>query len=138
VLHVLRTQTVLSASVDSELPDTLSPQDIQMLQRGLLASEHYGLLRAAFMTRLIERVPGSNGRERLLFLLGVVIGCTIAPWTKPLAGSRVLLLGARPICQAWHFALTAMGAAPVSIEPATVTAAYVGALVQAANLAAQE
>jgi hypothetical protein len=31
-----------------------------------------------------------------------------------------------------------MGAAPVSIEPATVTAAYVGALVQAANLAAQE
>ncbi|GGD36853.1 2-dehydro-3-deoxygalactonokinase [Pseudoxanthomonas indica] len=138
VLHVLRTQTVLSASVDSELPDTLSPQDIRMLQRGLLACENFGVLRAAFMTRLMERVPGSNGRERLLFLLGVVIGSTITPWTKQLAGSRVLLLGARPICQAWHFALTAMGAAPVSIEPETVTAAYVGALVQAANLAAQE
>ncbi|HET6784020.1 MAG TPA: 2-dehydro-3-deoxygalactonokinase [Pseudoxanthomonas sp.] len=134
LLHVLRTQTVLSASVDTELPDTLAPDDVAMLQQGLLACEQHGLLRAAFMTRLIERVPGSNGRERLLFLLGVVIACTIQPWRERLKDRRVLLLGARPICEAWHFALSGTGAQPVAIEPQAATEAYVGALVQAAAI----
>lgn len=134
LLHVLRTQTVLSASVDAELPPLLMPEDFALLEQGLLACEQHGLLRAAFMTRLLERVSGSTGRERLLFLLGVVIACTIQPWRQRLEDRRVLLLGARPICEAWHFALSKTGAQPVTVEPPAVTEAYVSALVQAAAL----
>ncbi|GAB3064719.1 2-dehydro-3-deoxygalactonokinase [Stenotrophomonas tumulicola] len=137
LLHVLRTQTVLSASVDNELPAAFGTGDMDMLQRGLRASEVHGLPRAAFMTRLLERVPGSDSRGRLMFLLGVVMAATLQAWEDQLKGRQVLLLGARPICDAWHFALSAAGAEPRTVEPQEVTAAYVGALVRAADIVAE-
>lgn len=136
VLHVLRTQTVLSASVDSELPSTLAPRDRELLKRGQDACLQHGMLRATFMVRLLERASDNDGRDRLLFLLGVVIACTIQSWEHRLKGSRVLLLGARPICEAWHSALSEVGAEPVLIEPGEVTTAYVNALVNAAGIEA--
>lgn len=136
VLHVLRTQTVLSASVASELPQVLLPRDLDMLRRGQLACQEHGILRAAFMARLLERATANDARDRLLFLLGVVIASTLQPWRHRLHGSRVLLLGARPICEAWHAALSEVQAMPVLVEPERVTDAYVGALVAAAGLQA--
>src|SRR5690606_4586866 len=117
------------------LPDRLEEADVEALRRGVVACEAHGLPRAVFMTRLLERVPASTPRDRLAFLLGVVVGDTVRHWRRELAGRRVALLGAPPICQAWQVALEAIGSEPLTIAPADNTRAYVAALATAAHLA---
>lgn len=134
LLHALRTQTVLTASVDPEFPDVLTGDDLAAMRLGVRQREMAGFSRAAFCTRLLERVPGSAPRARLLFLLGVVVAETMAHWRELLQGRTIALLGAPALCQAWEVALADAGDHGITIAPGDVTAAYaagLGAVVEA-------
>lgn len=87
-----------------------------------------GLSRAAFCTRLLERVPGSSPRARLMFLLGVVVAETLAHWSALLRGRTIVLLGAPVLCQAWEAALASCGARGITAKPDEVVAAYVAGM----------
>jgi 2-dehydro-3-deoxygalactonokinase len=128
LLHALRTQTVLAASVDPELPDALTGNDLEAMRVGVRQREMAGFTRAAFCTRLLERVSDSTPRARLLFLLGVVVAETMAHWRGLLQGRTIALLGAPALCQAWEAALADAGAHGLTIAPADVTTAYAAGL----------
>lgn len=124
LLHALRTQTVLAASVAPALPDLLDDDDLVALRLGMSQQGSAGFSRAAFCTRLLERVPDSTPRTRLLFLLGVVVGETLAHWSGMLQGRSIALLGAPALCQAWETALTTCGSRGITAKPDQVVAAY--------------
>lgn len=137
LLHALRTQTVLASSIDRELPDVLTENDLEAMRLGMRQRGISGFSRAAFCTRLMERVPGSAARERLLFLLGVVIAETMAYWQGFLQQRTIALLGAPALCQAWEVALADAGGNGITVVPAEVTLAYatgLGAVVEALSL----
>lgn len=128
LLHVLRTQTVLAASVLDTLPDVLDADDLRALEQGLDAGATYGIARAGFMTRLLERVDDSSPRSRLLFLLGVVIGDIRAHWECELDHRGILFIGAPAIATAWRHAIDRAGGSASVAAPDAVVAAYVAAL----------
>ncbi|WP_149193317.1 2-dehydro-3-deoxygalactonokinase [Luteimonas suaedae] len=125
LLHALRTQTVLAASVDAALPPRLEAGDLDAFRAGMRERARSGLPRAAFCTRLLERVAGSSARSRLLFLLGVVVDETLAHWRDAVVGRTIALLGAPVLCAAWHEALADAGSQGVVIDAADAESAFI-------------
>jgi 2-dehydro-3-deoxygalactonokinase len=133
LLHVLRTQTVLAASIAPALPDHLDAADMEAFHAGMEACERSGLPRAAFCTRLLERAPSSTPRFRLAFLLGVVVSATLGPWREELFGETVALLGAASICEVWEEALAGIGCQGVVVGEKQAAQAFVAGLVAIAE-----
>lgn len=134
LLHALRTQTVLAASVDEQLPEHLDESDLEAVRRGVAECRRAGLPRAAFCTRLLERVASSSPRTRLCFLLGVVVGETVAHWHDILAERTVALTGAPAICEAWLDTLSQDGCRGLILDEADTVAGFIAGMTAIADL----
>lgn len=131
VLHVLRAETVLSASVVADMPNRL---DLAAVRMGVREQHRSGLLRAAFCTRLLDAVPTSSPSSRLAYLVGTVVGETLDHWRTLLAKGRVALLGAPTLSNAWEDALTRAGLHSVIVDEAAAAAGIVAGLTGIAEL----
>lgn len=131
LLYALQTQTVLAASVESDPPHTL---DVDAVTAGVREHDRSGLPRAAFCTRLLERVPASSPRSRLSFLVGVVIGATLAGWRARLAGHAITLVGAGGLVEAWEAALARIGCTVRTVGEADAERALITGLTTIARL----
>ncbi len=101
-LELLRTRTVLARRLGQlgEVP-ALRPR---LVRRGAECAAEHGLLRAAFMVRLLEENPTYAAQDLYSFLIGAVIGTdykALATLFKA-KKSRVLLSGHSLLMQAWR------------------------------------
>lgn len=125
LLHVLRTATVLAASVDAEMPMHL---DLAAVRLGARQRQQEGLSRALFCTRLLEGVSGSSPHDRLSFLVGTIVGETLAHWRDRLVGHTVALIGTPALCEAWIDALAHIGVRGHAVSEEAVTAGFIAGL----------
>lgn len=130
LLHVLRTQTVLAASVEADMPDRL---DLDAVRAGVDEQRREGFPRAIFCTRLLERVPASSPRARLSFLVGVVVGETLTHWRTRLADRPVALVGAAPLCEAWLDTLTRASLRGLVVTEAEAATGFIAGLTAVAE-----
>ena len=125
LLHVLRTATVLAASVDAEMPVRL---DLDAVRLGAQQRQQEGLPRALFCTRLLERVSSNSPHARLSFLVGTIVGETLAHWRDRLFGHTVALVGTPALCEAWIDSLGDIGVRAFAVSEAAATAGFIAGL----------
>jgi 2-dehydro-3-deoxygalactonokinase len=130
LLHVLRTQTVLAATVEATMPERF---DLHALRLGMQQRQQEGLLRALFCSRLLERVPGSSPHTRLSFLVGTIVGETLAHWRDRVDGHTVALSGSSALCEAWSDALAQIGVRGRAVSEEVVTAGFIAGLSSVAD-----
>lgn len=130
LLHVLRTQTVLAASIDPDMPDHL---DLDAVRAGVREQQREGFPRAIFCTRLLERVPTSSPSTRLAFLIGIVIAETLTHWRTRLTNHPVALVGATAICEAWLDTLSRAGLRGIVVSESDAATAFMAGLAAVAE-----
>jgi 2-dehydro-3-deoxygalactonokinase len=135
LLHVLRTQTVLAASVEADMPDRL---DLDAVRAGVAEQQRAGFPRAVFCTRLLDRVPTSSPRARLAFLVGIVVGETLTHWRTRLADRTVALVGAAPLCDAWLDTLTRANLRGLVVSEAEAATGFIAGLTAVAERVSEE
>lgn len=105
-LQALRTQTILASGLRDLRPHKL---DKRFFDNGVKCSQRYGLLRAAFMTRLLEGNPRHGQRELYSFLLGALLASDLQAFRSlGLLGpgrKRIVLSGQPNLQSAWSLLL---------------------------------
>lgn len=105
-LHVLRTQTILASRLRHLRSQKLHKR---FFQSGAACSQRYGLLRALFMTRLLEGNSRYGHRELFSFLLGGLLASDLHAFRSLglLAPhrTRIVLTGQPNLQSAWRLML---------------------------------
>ena len=121
--QALRSHTILASSLPRDWPSTL-PAD--WVEAGLRRSRTDGLPRALYCVRLLEQRTPSSPEDRLAFLIGAMIAANedaLLP-ARGLPSSRVVLVGAPALVEAWTRLAVARGLDPVTIDEAEKEAAF--------------
>ena len=106
-LHVLRTQTILASRLRR-----LKSQKLQkrFFESGATCSQRYGLLRALFITRLLEGNSRHSQRDLYSFLLGGLLASDLQGFRRlgllAPRRTRIVLTGQPNLQSAWRLMLT--------------------------------
>jgi 2-dehydro-3-deoxygalactonokinase len=121
--QAVRSHTILASSVPRDWPSTL-PAD--WVESGLRRSRSDGLPRALYCVRLLEQRTPSSPDDRLAFLMGAMIAASedaLLPG-KGTPSSRVALVGAPAVVEAWTRVAAERGLDPVTVGEAEREAAF--------------
>jgi 2-keto-3-deoxy-galactonokinase len=78
-------------------------------------------------------VPGSSPHTRLSFLVGTIVGETLAHWRDRVDGHTVALSGSSALCEAWSDALAQIGVRGRAVSEEVVTAGFIAGLSSVAD-----
>ncbi len=123
MLLATRSHTILASSVPRGWPPAL-PAD--WVEAGVRRGRSDGLPRALYCVRLLDQRTPSSPEDRLAFLIGAMIAANedaLLP-EKGLPSSRVALVGAPALVEAWAGIVVGRGLDPVAVDEAEREASF--------------
>ena len=109
LIHALQSQTILAGSISKERPSRIDPG---WLEGGMREQRAAGLSRALFCARLLDLARQGSAEERFAHVMGAVIAADLDALIlrKVLSvHTRVILVGASAVSEAWRYALARNG-----------------------------
>jgi 2-dehydro-3-deoxygalactonokinase len=127
-VQALQTGTLLSSSLPA---GPLGDCDPAWVEAGAAAAGEHGLLRAAFMVRLLEQAGGTTPAQRFNWLVGACAGADLDALQRSGAlppGAGLVIAGPSAVPSAWAHLLRRAGHAVTVLDTAATEAAFVGGL----------
>lgn len=141
LIHTIQTETLVASAVGSGKPEDL---DEDWLTQGMKIQRKWGLARAIFCLRLLERNNLGTQKQRLSHLIGSIIAADLDAWLACQlmgADSQVVITGGVGTARAFQSVLRGVARSVVQITGEQVKSALVcgmGAIVQKSGLLAPE
>jgi 2-dehydro-3-deoxygalactonokinase len=127
-VQALQSNTILSSSLPT---GPLPAADARWVEAGAAAAREHGLLRAAFMVRLLDLQGGATPDQRFNWLVGACAGDDLASLQDsgilPPA-ARVVIAGPSAVPAAWGQLLRAAGHEVAVLDTAATESAFVAGL----------